>query len=133
MAFSCGARSAFKRGKEDYLKSMLSRRQQQGFVMLPLECISQLDVWAWRLKFDALETRPPIICDKRPAGYSRFLYLHSFSRTTRIGLPIKANLNPIARSEPATRDQHYEVPPFSSLSATYNHRIHAGVPCQSWR
>jgi hypothetical protein len=33
MAFSCGARSAFKLMEYDYLKSMLSRRQLQGFVM----------------------------------------------------------------------------------------------------
>src|SRR6266498_4851152 len=31
-AFSCGARSAFKLKKQDYLRSMLSRRQLQGFV-----------------------------------------------------------------------------------------------------
>ena len=33
MAFSCGARSAFKLKEKDYLRSMLSRRQLQGFVM----------------------------------------------------------------------------------------------------
>jgi hypothetical protein len=32
MAFSCGARSAFKLGGKDYLRDMLSRRQLQGFV-----------------------------------------------------------------------------------------------------
>jgi hypothetical protein len=31
-AFSCGARSAFKRKERSYLKTMLSRRQLQGFV-----------------------------------------------------------------------------------------------------
>jgi hypothetical protein len=35
MAFSCGARSAFKLREKDYLKSMLSRRQLQGFVNNP--------------------------------------------------------------------------------------------------
>jgi len=34
LAFSCGARSAFKLKGKDYLRSMLSRRQLQGFVML---------------------------------------------------------------------------------------------------
>jgi hypothetical protein len=33
MAFSCGARSAFKLKERSYLRSMLSR-QLQGFVML---------------------------------------------------------------------------------------------------
>jgi hypothetical protein len=33
-AFSCGARSAFKLNEKDYLRSMLSRRQLQGIVML---------------------------------------------------------------------------------------------------
>src|SRR5688500_1482366 len=33
MAFSCGARSAFKLMERDYLRNMLSRRQLQGFVM----------------------------------------------------------------------------------------------------
>ena len=32
MAFSCGARSAFKLKEQGYLRSMLSRRQLQGFV-----------------------------------------------------------------------------------------------------
>jgi hypothetical protein len=32
LAFSCGARSAFKPKAKDYLRSMLSRRQLQGFV-----------------------------------------------------------------------------------------------------
>jgi hypothetical protein len=32
MAFSCGARSAFKLKEQYYLRSMLSRRQLQGFV-----------------------------------------------------------------------------------------------------
>jgi hypothetical protein len=32
-AFSCGARSAFKLKEQGYLRSMLSRRQLQGFVM----------------------------------------------------------------------------------------------------
>jgi hypothetical protein len=32
MAFCCGARSAFKLKEEDYLRSMLARRQLQGFV-----------------------------------------------------------------------------------------------------
>ena len=32
LAFSCGARSAFKLNGKDYLRSMLSRRQLQGFV-----------------------------------------------------------------------------------------------------
>ncbi len=32
LAFSCGARSAFKLGGKDYLRSTLSRRQLQGFV-----------------------------------------------------------------------------------------------------
>ena len=32
-AFSCGARSAFMLKGEGYLRSMLSRRQLQGFVM----------------------------------------------------------------------------------------------------
>ena len=31
-AFSCGARSAFKLKEKGYLRSMLSRRQLQGFV-----------------------------------------------------------------------------------------------------
>jgi hypothetical protein len=31
-AFSCGARSPFKLKGRDYLRSMLSRRQLQGFV-----------------------------------------------------------------------------------------------------
>ena len=34
MAFSYGARSVFKLKKKNYLRSMLSRRQLQGFVML---------------------------------------------------------------------------------------------------
>jgi hypothetical protein len=33
MAFSCGARSAFKLKEQYYLRNMLSRRQLQGFVM----------------------------------------------------------------------------------------------------
>lgn len=33
-AFSCGAPSAFKLKEQDYLRSMLWRRQLQGFVML---------------------------------------------------------------------------------------------------
>ena len=33
LAFSCGARSAFNLGGSDCLRSMLSRRQLQGFVM----------------------------------------------------------------------------------------------------
>ena len=32
MAFSCGARSAFKLKEQGYLRSRLSRRQLQGFV-----------------------------------------------------------------------------------------------------
>jgi hypothetical protein len=32
MAFSCGARSAFKLKERSYLRKMLSRRQLQGFV-----------------------------------------------------------------------------------------------------
>jgi hypothetical protein len=32
LAFSCGARSAFKLKEKDYLRNMLSRRQLQGFV-----------------------------------------------------------------------------------------------------
>jgi hypothetical protein len=36
IAFSCGARSAFKRKEKDYLRKMLSRRQLQGFVGLPV-------------------------------------------------------------------------------------------------
>jgi hypothetical protein len=32
MAFSCGARSAFKLKERGYLRNMLSRRQLQGFV-----------------------------------------------------------------------------------------------------
>jgi len=36
MAFSCGARSAFKLDGKGYLRSMLSRRQLQGFVGLRL-------------------------------------------------------------------------------------------------
>ena len=32
MAFSCGARSAFKLKEKGYLRKMLSRRQLQGFV-----------------------------------------------------------------------------------------------------
>jgi hypothetical protein len=32
MAFSCGARSAFKLKEKDYLRNMLSRRQLQGSV-----------------------------------------------------------------------------------------------------
>jgi hypothetical protein len=36
LAFSCGARSAIKLKEKDYLRSMLSRRQLQGFVMLAL-------------------------------------------------------------------------------------------------
>jgi hypothetical protein len=32
LAFSCGARSAFKLKEQDYLRNMLSRRQLQGFV-----------------------------------------------------------------------------------------------------
>ena len=31
-AFSCGARSASQQKEQDYLRSMLSRRQLQGFV-----------------------------------------------------------------------------------------------------
>ena len=34
LAFSCGARSAFNRAGKDYLRSMLSRRKLQGFVVL---------------------------------------------------------------------------------------------------
>ena len=34
MAFSCGARSASSLVEKDYLRSMLSRRQLQGFVRL---------------------------------------------------------------------------------------------------
>ena len=34
LAFSCGARSAFKLKEQDYLRSMLSRRQLQGLVGL---------------------------------------------------------------------------------------------------
>jgi hypothetical protein len=34
LAFSCGARSAFKLKEQGYLGSMLSRRQLQGFVRL---------------------------------------------------------------------------------------------------
>jgi hypothetical protein len=34
LAFSCGARSAFKLKEQSYLRSMLSRRQLQGFVEL---------------------------------------------------------------------------------------------------
>jgi hypothetical protein len=33
MAFSCGARSAFKLKEKGHLRKMLSRRQLQGFVM----------------------------------------------------------------------------------------------------
>ena len=33
LAFSCGARSAFKLNEGSYLRSMLSRRQLQGFVI----------------------------------------------------------------------------------------------------
>jgi hypothetical protein len=36
MAFSCGARSAFKLKEQNYLRSMLSRRQLQGFVGPPM-------------------------------------------------------------------------------------------------
>jgi hypothetical protein len=34
VAFGYGARSAFKLKEQGYLRSMLSRRQLQGFVML---------------------------------------------------------------------------------------------------
>ena len=48
LAFSCGARSAFRLNNYDYLRSMLSRRQLQGFVMRrrgsfnPLLCVCHL-------------------------------------------------------------------------------------------
>jgi hypothetical protein len=38
LAFSCGARSAFKLKEQGYLRSMLSRRQLQGFVRAPSDC-----------------------------------------------------------------------------------------------
>src|SRR6266850_3465823 len=44
MAFSCGARSAFKLKENDYLRSMLSRRQLQGFVRHRLKGKRQLDL-----------------------------------------------------------------------------------------
>jgi hypothetical protein len=34
LAFSCGARSEFALKEKDYLRSMLSRRQLEGFVIL---------------------------------------------------------------------------------------------------
>jgi hypothetical protein len=37
IAFSCGARSAFKLKGRDYLRNMLSRRQLQGFVMCAVD------------------------------------------------------------------------------------------------
>ena len=40
VAFSCGARSAFELKEQDYLRNMLSRRQLQGFVMLPVDEIT---------------------------------------------------------------------------------------------
>jgi hypothetical protein len=42
MAFSCGARSAFKLNGEDYLRKMLSRRPLQALVGSPANCISRL-------------------------------------------------------------------------------------------
>jgi hypothetical protein len=42
LAFSCGARKAFKLKERDYLRSMLSRRQLQGFVMPRCDCTTNL-------------------------------------------------------------------------------------------
>jgi hypothetical protein len=39
LAFSCGARSAFRPKEQGYLRNMLSRRQLQGFV-IPLHIVS---------------------------------------------------------------------------------------------
>jgi hypothetical protein len=41
LAFSCGARSAFKLKERSYLRSILSRRQLQGFVICGGEDKSQ--------------------------------------------------------------------------------------------
>ena len=38
MAFSCGARLAFKLKEQGYLRDMLSRRQLQGFVGRVVSC-----------------------------------------------------------------------------------------------
>ena len=44
MAFSCGARSAFKLREKDYLRNMLSRRQLEGFVgQRPEKTLPDLD------------------------------------------------------------------------------------------
>ena len=51
-AFSCGARSAFKLREKDYLRSMLSRRQLQGFVRAPLDCNSH-SLFLWQKRASA--------------------------------------------------------------------------------
>ena len=49
VAFSCGARSAFKLMEQGYLRKILSRRQLQGFVRAPLDCNSHpLFLWQKR-------------------------------------------------------------------------------------
>ena len=51
LAFSCGARSAFKLEEYDYLRSMLSRRQRQGFV----GCAAEFEMICWQFN------RPPLL------------------------------------------------------------------------
>ena len=45
LAFSCGARSAFKLKEQGYLRKMLSRRQLQGFVGLRLSIRRRCIFW----------------------------------------------------------------------------------------
>jgi hypothetical protein len=51
MAFSCGARSALNLKEQGYLRSMLSRRQLQGFVM-PMWWVAMFD---YRARFAAMD------------------------------------------------------------------------------
>jgi hypothetical protein len=58
LAFSCGARSAFKLIGKGYLRSMLSRRQLQGFVG---RIHNELDAPDAALHFEQLRIKPNIL------------------------------------------------------------------------
>jgi hypothetical protein len=64
MAFSCGARAAFRLMEKGYLRSMLSRRQLQGFVGLPSERMIELKIFGFEprvLGHSSQHLRPNLI------------------------------------------------------------------------
>ena len=78
MAFSYGARLAFKPEEQGYLRSMLSRRQLQGFVG---RIHNELDASDAALNFEKLRIKPYIFIipgHQEPPTRSQPKILHHF-------------------------------------------------------